>query len=313
MQKTSHQQMSHQQTTSRETSQQMSSTKTSQQQMMSSSSQQTSSSFSESQMFSSTSSYSDQKTGSQILKAKSPALSLEQQKEKESLLKKMETKHGVDTDLEQLIAETESLVSEDKLFQQQEKFSTKHEESPAEICRRSFEEAELEALALETHSNASISKQSSIVETSSVQSFVYHKATEKEEKTESEGSFPRRKPLRSASATAFIRTPETFTSAQPPSCPSTPMSQRRRLRINQSPKPPTEEAERAPKYRDTSEGSPFKPGFYRVPEESSSSNPIFKLIRRNNSRSNIANNNTANESVRDSQTSSKAYEGDSES
>merc|ERR1712192_197657 len=129
-------------------------------------------------------------------------------------------------------------------------------ETPAEECRRSFEEAELEAMALETHSNASLSKQSSIVESASVQSFVFHK----EEKSES--SFRSRKPLKSAS-TAFVRAPETFTHAQPPSCPTTPMSQRRRLRINQSPKPAADEESR-PKYREGTE-SPFKPGFYRPP------------------------------------------------
>ena len=116
------------------------------------------------------------------------------------MLKKMGSEHGVDTALEQLIAETESLVSNDTLlFQQQEQRSEKLESSscttkevtsidrsvpaslaankpavsPAEECRRSFEEAELEAMALETQSNASLSKQSSIVESTSVQSFVF--------------------------------------------------------------------------------------------------------------------------------------------
>merc|ERR1719412_1485458 len=156
-------------------------------------------------------------------------------------------------------------------------------ETPAEECRRSFEEAELEAMALETHSNASLSKQSSIVESASVQSFVFLK----EEKSESESSFRSRKPLKSAS-TAFVRAPETFTHAQPPSAPTTPLSQRRRLRINQSPKPPAEEESR-PKYKEGTE-SPFKPGFYRPPpEETTSSNPIFKLIRRNNSKTTSSN------------------------
>ena len=48
--------------------------------------------------------------------------------------------------------------------------------SAAEECRRSFEEAELEAMALEsfsTQSHQTFSKQSSVVETGSVQSFVY--------------------------------------------------------------------------------------------------------------------------------------------
>merc|ERR1719412_1410189 len=156
-------------------------------------------------------------------------------------------------------------------------------ETPAEECRRSFEEAELEAMALETQSNASLSKQSSIVESTSAQSFVF----QKEEKSESESSFRSRQPLRSKS-TAFVRSPETFTHSQPPSSPTTPMSQRRRLRINQSPKPPAEEEAR-PKYREGTEG-PFKPGFYRPPpEETTSSNPIFKLIQRNNSKTTSSN------------------------
>lgn len=255
----------------------------------------------------------------------------------------MESRHGVDKALDQLIAETESLVSNDSLLFQQETqqdvsqsshstqmTSTAHatdsltssvqssriQESPAEACRRSFEEAELEALALETHSNASFSKQSSIVETASVQSFVYHK--EEKESTESESSFQGRKPLRSTS-TSFIRTPETFTKSTPPSAPCTPMSQRRRLRINQSPKPP-EERDQKPKYREGS-SSPFQPGFYRPPpEETNTGNPIFKLIRRNNSRTNLvpkdppaAKESSSNPVVRVSQTSSKAYDGDSES
>merc|ERR1712203_594035 len=106
--------------------------------------------------------------------------------------------------------------------------------------------------------------------------------------------------------------PETFTHAQPPSCPTTPMSQRRRLRINQSPKPPAE-VEARPKYREGTEG-PFKPGFYRPPpEETTSSNPIFKLIRRNNSKTNLANKEAespTNPAIRISAASSKAYEAD---
>ena len=249
------------------------------------------------------------------------------------------SKLGVDSALDQLIAETESQTSQETLLFQQEQKTQQMQssssvtmqidstavtneslsaslkglrgaETPAEECRRSFEEAELEAMALETHSNASLSKQSSIVESASVQSFVFHK----EEKSESESSFRSRNPLKSAS-TAFVRAPETFTHAQPPSCPTTPMSQRRRLRINQSPKPLTDE-ESKPKYREGTE-SPFKPGFYRPPpEETTSSNPIFKLIRRNNSKTNLApkeGESPTNPAIRISAASSKAYEADSES
>ena len=305
------------------------------------SSQQTSS-ISEQQSYSSSTSYTTQKTSRAMVPGWSDSPVMDSQKEKEELLKKIGAPYGVDTALDQLIAETESLVSNDSLLiHQEEKRSEKVQqssssmttqmtsmamatdsfsssmntqnvvESPAEECRRSFEEAELEALATETHSNTSFSKQSSIVETASVQSFVY----QKEEKSESESSFQSRRPLKSASS-AFIRTPETFTHTQPPSCPTTPMSQRRRLRINQSPKP-LDEQEAKPKYRDGTSSSPFQPGFYRPPpEETSSTNPIFKLIRRNNSRTNLAAvgaEGTNQPEVRVSQASSKAYEGDSES
>merc|ERR1712013_152555 len=49
--------------------------------------------------------------------------------------------------------------------------------SQAEQCRRSFEEAELEAMHLENQSSRQISKQSSMVETASVQSFVYQEGS----------------------------------------------------------------------------------------------------------------------------------------
>lgn len=287
------------------------------------------------QTYCSTSSYTTQKSSRAQVPgwSESPVLSLDEQRQKEEVLVKAGSKLGVDSALDQLVAETESLKSEEALvFHQEQKTqqmqssssvttqisvanesfsaSLKGSETPAEECRRSFEEAELEAMALETHSNASLSKQSSIVESASVQSFVFLK----EEKSESESSFRSRNPLKSAS-TAFVRAPETFTHAQPPSCPATPMSQRRRLRINQSPKPPAEEESR-PKYKEGTE-SPFKPGFYRPPpEETTSSNPIFKLIRRNNSRTNLANKEAespTNPAIRISAASSKAYEADSES
>ena len=330
----SFQQSSQQQSSSMQTSQ-MSSSQMTSSHVQEMSSQQTSS-FSEQQTYSSTSSYTTQKsTRAQVPGwSDSPILSLDEQRQKEEVLMKAGSKLGVDSALDQLIAETGSVTSQETLsFQQEQKTqqmqssssmttqidsaavtnesfsaSLKGSETPAEECRRSFEEAELEAMALETHSNASLSKQSSIVESASVQSFVFHK----EEKSESESSFRSRKPLKSAS-TAFVRAPETFTHAQPPSCPTTPMSQRRRLRINQSPKPPTDE-ESKPKYREGAE-SPFKPGFYRPPpEETTSSNPIFKLIRRNNSKTNLAQKEAeTNPAIRISAASSRAYEADSES
>merc|ERR1719400_2764249 len=158
------------------------------------SSQQTSS-FSEQQTYSSTSSYTTQKSSRAQVPgwSDSPVLSLDEQRQKEEVLMKAGSKLGVDSALDQLIAETESLTSQETLlFQQEQKtqqmqssssvttqidstavanesFSasmkgSRGAETPAEECRRSFEEAELEAMALETHSNASLSKQSSIVE-----------------------------------------------------------------------------------------------------------------------------------------------------
>jgi len=329
----SYQQSSQQQSSSMQTSQ-MSSSQMTSSHVQEMSSQQTSS-FSEQQTYSSTSSYTTQKSCRAQVPgwSDSPVLSLDDQREKEEVLMKAGSKLGVDSALDQLIAETsqETLLSQQEQKTQQmqssssvttqidstavtnESFSaslkgSRGAETPAEECRRSFEEAELEAMALETHSNASLSKQSSIVESASVQSFVFHK----EEKSESESSFRSRKPLKSAS-TAFVRAPETFTHSQPPSCPTTPMSQRRRLRINQSPKPPADEESR-PKYREGTE-SPFKPGFYRPPpEETTSSNPIFKLIRRNNSKTNLAQKEAeTNPAIRISAASSRAYEADSES
>ena len=335
----SYQQSSQQQSSSMQTAQ-MSSSQMTSSHIQEMSSQQTSS-FSEQQTYSSTSSYTTQKSSRAQVPgwSESPVLSLNEQRQKEEVLMKAGSKLGVDSALDQLIAETESQTSQETLLFQQEQKTQQMQssssvtmqidstavtneslsaslkglrgaETPAEECRRSFEEAELEAMALETHSNASLSKQSSIVESASVQSFVFHK----EEKSESESSFRSRKPLKSAS-TAFVRAPETFTHAQPPSCPTTPMSQRRRLRINQSPKPLTDE-ESKPKYREGTE-SPFKPGFYRPPpEETTSSNPIFKLIRRNNSKTNLApkeGESPTNPAIRISAASSKAYEADSES
>jgi hypothetical protein len=91
---------------------------------------------------------------------------------------------------------------------------------------------------------------------------------------------------------SFVRTPETFmkplppVAASPSSLPSTPMSQRRRLRINQSPKPPGAEAD-APHYRDAP-SVPFQPGFYRAPPEDPDRAHVFQLVRRSSSRSRVA-------------------------
>merc|ERR1711892_1050738 len=199
--------------------------------------------------------------------------------EKDNKNKESLATFNVDQTFDQLISETEQTASNDEiLFSQLEtaavsqsfqsssvttqmtssSYSTEsfqqsvsNNMSQAEQCRRSFEEAELEAMNLESHSSAQISKQSSVVETGSVSSFVYHEGSTNSfasspsalptkplrstssnniQTANSETSFRSRQPLKSSS---FVRTPETFTTAQ--SAPSTPMSQRRRLRINQSP------------------------------------------------------------------------------
>ena len=148
-------------------------------------------------------------------------------------------------------------------------------ETPAEECRRSFEEAELEAMALESETSRSYSKQSSMVETSSVQSFVFQdkpvvpeptgqKPAAVREASESESSFRSSRPQKSSS---FVRTPASFTANHAPvaSAPTTPLSQRRRLRVNQSPAL-RESSETRQKYRE-SPTAPFQPGFYRLPPE----------------------------------------------
>jgi len=268
----------------------------------------------------------------------------------------------VDQTFDQLIAETEQAANNDDIlfsqlqsavvsqsFQSTQMTSTSFSSesfqqsfltnmSQAEQCRRSFEEAELEAMHLESQSSKQISKQSSIIETGSVQSFVYQEGspnslvstakTSKEaqslpskplrsvsshdientnnQKNHSDSNFQSRQPLKSSS---FIRTPDTFTTAQ--SAPSTPMSQRRRLRINQSPKPP--ESDNRPKYREQVTGNAFRPGFYRPPPEDTNEAGMFQFVGRTNSRSNIQGKSPAEQVARVSQASSKAYEGDSES
>merc|ERR1719323_3024835 len=196
--------------------------------------------------------------------------------------------------------------------------------SAAEECRRSFEEAELEAMALEsvsTQSHQTFSKQSSVVETGSVQSFVYQEGASnnmiskqrsnsitrsEKQNNNSEDISRSRKTLRSPGP--FVRSPDTFNTVNTPqSAPATPMSQRRRLRINQSPKP-IESENNKPNYREHLKADAFQPGFYRPPPEDASQAPMFQLMK-GRSRSNVA---IKEESVRMSQTSSTAYEGDSE-
>ena len=137
------------------------------------------------------------------------------------LLEKCSAKYDVDQAFDQLVAESEShsrstthvqshqqsFSSSSQVMTQsqsssvtQQSFSSSKQQSSSQVktmtaaeeCRRSFEEAELEAMALESVStqSQSFSKQSSMVETGSVQSFVYQPAT---------------KPQRSNSATKFER------------------------------------------------------------------------------------------------------------
>jgi len=297
---------------------------------------------------------------------------IDQEVKKTELLERSSAMYNVDHAFDQLISETEHLASNEPLltselethqtvsqsfqssslstqmtsvavttesFEQSLASNTKFE-SPAEECRRSFEEAELEAMALDSQSSKTFSRQSSMVETGSVQSFVYKEGSENTlqpsfQQESSKASVAPSKPLRSTSSTnilknnnqistdsetpsrsrkplkspSFVRTPDTFTSAQ--SAPVTPMSQRRRLRINQSPKP--QESDDNPKYRVQLTGNAFQPGFYRPPPEDTTKATMFQLVRRNSSKSNILVKDQTEQTVRMSQASSKAYEGDSES
>merc|ERR1711971_537103 len=171
----SYQQSSQQQSSSM----QMSSSQMTSSHVQEMSSQQTSS-FSEQQTYSSTSSYTTQKSSRAQVPgwSESPVLSLDEQRQKEELLMKAGSKLGVDSALDQLIAGTESVTSQETLLFQQEQMTTQQmqssssvttqidstavanesfsaslkglsgAETPAEECRRSFEEAELEAMAL---------------------------------------------------------------------------------------------------------------------------------------------------------------------
>eukprot|EP00090_Calanus_glacialis_P010651 TRINITY_DN19094_c0_g1_i3.p1 TRINITY_DN19094_c0_g1~~TRINITY_DN19094_c0_g1_i3.p1 ORF type:complete len:1028 (-),score=301.07 TRINITY_DN19094_c0_g1_i3:126-3209(-) len=280
---------------------------------------------------------------------------MEQEKMKTEHLERSSAKFNVDQAFDQLISETEHLASNEELLLSQLETQTVSQSfqsssvtnkmtstslstesyqqsltadakysSQSEECRRSFEEAELEAMAVESQSSRTFSKQSSMVEAGSVQSFVYQEGSansfqslsqvHKESSDvmsatslhSSSDAFGSRKPLKSNS---FVRTPDTFTTAQ--SAPSTPMSQRRRLRINQSPRPL--DSDNRPRYREQVSGNAFQPGFYRPPPEDSSKAPMFQLLRKNNSQSNILVKSEADLTVRKSQASSMAYEGDSES
>lgn len=211
---------------------------------------------------------------------------------------------------------TSSKAYNSTAIQEQSNF---HVETPAvEECRRSFEEAELEAMALDSETSKSFSKQSSVVETCSTQSFVMQDQGTHLNKSESYSRnldvnhHSSRKPVKSSS---FARKPESFSPVDSTSSvPNTPISPRRRLRINQSPKPPSE-AEQQPRYRE-SPTAPFQPGFYRKPPEDPALSHVFQLNQRSSSRSRSAGNqNTISEApgFRNSAASSKAYDGDYES
>ena len=86
------------------------------------------------------------------------------------LLEQVSARYDVDQAFDQLVAESATPV---KQLQTQPENNL----NAAEQCRRSFEEAELEALALESQSSHTFSKQSSVVETGSVQSFVYQEGS----------------------------------------------------------------------------------------------------------------------------------------
>jgi hypothetical protein len=302
--------------------------------------------------------------------------------EKQEQLEKSENKYNLDQDIDQLIAETESLLSEDSFLNTNMMQSTtmmqemksvamsmdsfnssmgnnQKVESPAEKCRRSFEEAELEAAM--THESLS-SKTSSVVESFSVQSTNEQQISSVQENhNEVKTNYQERNSSQTSTQQVSVpgwatpvmsgtiedsqktiaepnddlaprgrsttrpslstRTPESFIRRPPQtpinSTPNTP-SATRRLRINQSPKPPDSDVR--PKYRDTP-SSPFQPGFYRPPPDDPNSGNMFQLLRRNSSKSRMPQPRaeevkTSQQNVRGSgvsQVSSKAYEGDNES
>ena len=77
------------------------------------------------------------------------------------------------------------------------------------LVGRSFEQAELEALALDTSSCHSYSKQSSMVDTQSVQSFVYQDGAAVQQQQQQQQQIQQQavvgKPQRSNSAASFER------------------------------------------------------------------------------------------------------------
>ena len=101
----------------------------------------------------------------------------------QDILEQCKQKYEVDQAFEQLVAEsqqTSSMVQSSSSHMQSSSMVTSSSSktmTAAEECRRSFEQAELEAMALDSSSCASYSKQSSMVDTQSVQSFVYQSGT----------------------------------------------------------------------------------------------------------------------------------------
>ena len=98
----------------------------------------------------------------------------------QDILEQCKQKYEVDQAFDQLVAESAShqatSMSQSSSTQVKSSMVTSSSSktmTAAEECRRSFEQAELEAMALESSSCHSYSKQSSMVDTQSVQSFVY--------------------------------------------------------------------------------------------------------------------------------------------
>ena len=98
----------------------------------------------------------------------------------QDILEQCKQKYEVDQAFDQLVAESASQqatsMSQSSSTQVKSSMVTSSSSktmTAAEECRRSFEQAELEAMALESSSCHSYSKQSSMVDTQSVQSFVY--------------------------------------------------------------------------------------------------------------------------------------------
>ena len=96
----------------------------------------------------------------------------------QDILEQCKQKYEVDQAFEQLVEESSSQQTSSMVQSSSMMTSTSSKTmTAAEECRRSFEQAELEAMALDSSSCASYSKQSSMVDTQSVQSFVYQSGT----------------------------------------------------------------------------------------------------------------------------------------